>query len=318
MSARPVLLLILPELGGLGKSTVAEQLVGILEAADRPVLALDGDPSSRGLLARRSGRKTTVITWPDEPTSRAGAIRGAVLKGGVGVLDFGAGSSQTLSVDPTISELCDGKHEVETIIVLIGEASKPGNATAIKRVRQAYPDVRTIFCRNFKSGNDWSSFTHVVAGLPVINIPAIPSSITAWLSNYRVVTDSEGEVSRPALVDIAMDPQEGYTRIAATIRDTLNSLSQQPVMQSMFKLPRLSPAFPIGQGYGLAPGPMDNHFLMAHDAACWAATKIATVKPPRPGEDEKQWVDRMGREVLAFARARQKMEDARLAATLTR
>ena len=313
-SSRRLLILVLPDLGGIGKSTLSEQLVAMLEVAGRPVVAIDGDPTSRGLMARRNGRRTIPVLWPDEYESRARAIRGAVKEGHVGVLDFGGGSTLTLSVDPTIAELCDGStsHGVETVVMVIGEASKPGLATAIARLRTAYPHVRFMFCRNAKSGSDWSSFTGCAAGLPTFDLPAMPPAITEWLSNHRVVHGPKGEVSRPALADLVMDPQPGYKMIGYVIGGYLNDVSQQPVIQALLQVPSIEYTFKIRPSLVLGRGPMNDAYLTAHMTAAVAMSHIVAATPPPAGQ-EAAWCEDMGRHVLKYAQSMQAVRAVRAA-----
>lgn len=310
--ARSTLVLVLPDLGGIGKSTLSEYLVAMLEIAGRPVVAIDGDPTSRGLMARRSGRKTTSIMWRGENVSQAPAIRNAVRGGRVGVLDFGGGSTLTLSVDPTISELCDGSMEdgVETVVIVIAESSKPGLAASISRLRAAYPRVRFVLCRNLKSGRDWSSFTNC-ADLPTFYLPAIPVAVTSWLSSYGVVHDSKThEVSRPALADLVLNPKPEYDRIGRVIAGLLNTVSQQPVMMDLLSLSRIQGAAYLNPALVLSAGPMTDEYLRRYNLAANALQSILVAVPP-PEEGRRQWIEKMGNAVWLYARYMERLRAAR-------
>lgn len=312
VASERLLLLVLPDLGGIGKSTLSEQLLAMLEVAGRPVVAIDGDPTSRGLVARRSGRRTVAVDWPYEVESRAHAIRGAVKPGHVGVLDFGGGATLTLSVDPTIAELCDGStsHGVETVVVVIGEASKPGLANAIARLRSAYPRVRFMFCRNHKSGSDWSSFTGC-ADLPTFDLPAMPSALTSWLSNHRVVRDpGTGEASRPALADLVLSPQPGYEMVGQVIAGYLNVVSQQSVVSELLAVPKYRPFRNLDGSLVLGAGPMTDDYIAAHQRASAAVRAFMAAVPP--ADDRRaSWTDRMGRNALTYAEERAKLRAMR-------
>lgn len=305
-SAVSKLILILPDLGGIGKSTIAEMLCAMLEIAGAPVVAIDGDPISRGLLARRAGRKTISVNWPEEHVSRAAAIRHAVRGGKIGILDFGGGSTLSLSVDPTISELCDGSaDDVETIIAVIGESSKPGLASAVSRLRAAYPQVRFIFFRNFKSGYDWSSFNFGVKNLPVVDVPLIPSSITSWLANFNVLRNEKtGEISRIALADLVMEPQPNYNMIGSLVAGFLNAVSQQNAMQELFGLRPILNAKKLHPGLVLAAGPMSDEYLDAHQDAASTLWQLVNSAVPGSNDDRDVWMMKQGALVLRHAQAR--------------
>lgn len=308
-----LLVMVLPDIGGIGKSTVSEQLVAMLEIARRPVVAIDGDHAARGLIARRHGRRTVPVRWPAEPRSRGDAIRAAVPEGHVGVLDLGAGSASQPSIDLTIADLCDGStsHGIETVVIVIGEASKPGLSVSIARLRAVYPHVRYVFCRNHKSGSDFTSFTGC-DDLPSFDLPPIPVALTEWLSNHGLATDDRGQVSRPALADLVAHPKPGFMLVGQVLGWFLNTVSQQRAMRDLLHLPPTEHAFPLRNTLVLARGPMDDDYMTAHLGASVALSHIIAVKPPQPGQ-EGPWLETNGRHLLKYARDYAKLQALRLA-----
>ena len=243
--------------------------------------------------------------------SRAAAIRGAA-RGKVAVLDLGAGASQTASVYPTLAELCDGRvvDGVETVLLLIGEASKPGNPQAVARVRKAFPGVRAVFVRSFKSGSDFSAFGGC-SDLPSVDFDAVPVAVPEWLSNHDLELDpGNGEPSRPALADLVMKPAPGYGAIGRYLGWLLSRLAAQgPIRDLLGWFPEPGPC-PIGTSLVLRRGPMTDAYLRAHDDACASLHDIMHMPAPAPAA-VRGWISEAGRIALDYARARDVMEAER-------
>lgn len=228
------ILLVLPDLGGLGKSTISEMLMTLFELNGKKVIGIDGDPTAKGLHARRGGwvDNILVLIWPTGVQSKATAIINAVDDGGIGLVDFGAGTLDSLSVDATVRDLLTNKDAgVRVTCLLIGEASKPGNANAIFRIRKAYPDADCVFVKNAKSGSDWSMFEDACAGMDVLFVPGIPSAITSWLATYE---SGRFDDQRLALTEVITNPAPEYTIVSDFFAAQLHRLGEQKALRQRF------------------------------------------------------------------------------------
>jgi|GEM_PF-4756827 len=299
--------MVMPDLGGIGKSTISEQILAVLETQKNlSVLALDGDPASRGLVNRRQGRETIAISWPDDGSSKAPAILAAVRRVDYAVLDYGANTLATLSVEATIRDLCRSHAGIKVVLFAVGTLGKIGNAQAILRLRRACPELEIVFVKNQKVKGSWSEFKEATEGLPSLKVRQIPNAIVDWLSKYRSAPDEAKEYSRPALVDLAMSPEPGYTIIASYLRAILNDLIEQPVMKSLVDVAPLPDARSIPTGYVLNPGPMTDRRLEAFGRAA-AAIRAIGEGPIMDPEDVEDLLE-AGRRVNDFRIARYQLD----------
>jgi len=188
----------------------------------------------------------------------------------------------------------------------VGTLGKIGNAQAILRLRRACPELEIVFVKNQKVKGSWSEFKEATEGLPSLKVRQIPNAIVDWLSKYRSAPDEAKEYSRPALVDLAMSPEPGYTIIASYLRAILNDLIEQPVMKSLVDVAPLPDARSIPTGYVLNPGPMTDRRLEAFGRAA-AAIRAIGEGPIMDPEDVEDLLE-AGRRVNDFRIARYQLD----------
>ena len=303
------ILLVLPDLGGLGKSTISEMLITLFELNDEKVIGFDGDPVAKGLYARRGGRldNILVLSWPMDARSKATAIIDNVEDDGIGVLDFGANTLGNLAVDATVFDLLTNKDpDVSVTGLLVGEASKPGNAGAILTMRKAYPDADFVFVKNAKSGTDWSMYETACAGLPAFQVQAIPTAITNWLSTYE--SNRFGGKQRLSLTDIISNPAPGYGIVRNFLAARIASLGGQDFILERFG--NLNAFEPGDDDWGpLVPakGDMSDAQLRHHIAESRAVERfLAAETPPLQGDAGamKDFIAKFGSVGLEYVQAR--------------
>jgi hypothetical protein len=160
-----------------------------------------------------------------------------------------------------------------------------------------------IFFRNQKSGNDWSSFTESVDGLPTVDVPAMPTQLTSWLSNYDLRKDESGEMARPALADLALRDDGHYKILSGYLRWLINQLSQQAPLRQLFGLDPLPFESRPPVGLSLPSGDLTDDRLETHRQACRAYHRLVYANAPAVGNRER-WMGEMGEAALDYVKVR--------------